>query len=130
LHGWLLLLAAAHLGCQASERVSVSGHVTHVDGSPVAGSRVIFRSPTTGKSASGMTDEAGYYELGTIEQRDGIPPGEYAVAVTENRGDWDHPEPRTIHPKYQSTKTSGLSCEVEPGKDTTFDLTLEPPPHN
>jgi hypothetical protein len=90
---------------------------------------VIFRSATTGKSASGVTDAVGYYELGTIENSDGVSPCVYGVAITEHRGDWDHPNPRTIHPKYESTKTSGLSCEVEPGKDTTFDLTLEPPSH-
>ena len=88
---------------------------------------MIFRSATTGKSASGVTDMAGYYELGTIEKSDGVPPGVYDVAITENRGDWDHPNPRTIHSKYESTKTSGLSCEVEPGKESSFDLTLEAP---
>ena len=77
-----------------------------------------------------MTDEAGYYELGTIEKGDGIPPGAYSVAVTENRGDWDRPKPRTIHPKYESTNTSELTCKLEPGKGSSFDLTLEPPSHN
>ena len=46
-------------GCRSSDRVSVSGQVTRQDGSPVVGSRVIFRSTTTGDWASGVTDADG-----------------------------------------------------------------------
>jgi len=93
----------------------------------VAGSRVIFRSPDSGAWASGTTDSNGNYELGTTEEVEGLPPGEYLVTVVEDRGDWDSPSPPTIHAKYASPKTSGLLCTVEAGKDLKRDLQLEPP---
>jgi hypothetical protein len=125
--GLLLLLATAVIGCGSSDRVHVNGRIVRQDGSPVAGSRVTFRSPATGAWASGVTDNNGYYELGTEETGEGIAPGEYEVAVTEDQGDWDHPKPPTIHAKYTSPKTSGLSFTVEAGSDRSYDLELETP---
>lgn len=123
----LLLVTPATAGCASSDRVSVTGRVTRRDGSPVAGSRVTFRSPATGAWASGVTDNDGYYELGMDQRGDGIPPGEYTVAVAEDRGDWDNPKPATIHAKYASAKTSGLSIAVEAEGDQTYDIELETP---
>jgi hypothetical protein len=126
---WPLLTAAAagSLGCGSSHRVPVTGRVTRQDGTPVVGSRVTFRSTDTGAWGSGVTDRDGRYELGTEEKGEGIPPGDYAVAVAEDRGDWDHPKPPTIHAKYASPRTSGLNYRVDAGSDRTFDLELEAP---
>lgn len=125
-----LLAIIVLAGCHGEQRVSVTGRVTRRDGSPVVGCRVSFRSPSSGKSASGVTNDRGYYELGAVEKGDGILPGEYAIAVTEDRGDWDHPKPRTIHPRYESANTSGLTHSVDPATQMTFDLELDGPPPN
>jgi hypothetical protein len=123
----LLIAVLATVGCQSSDRVIVSGRITRRDGSPVVGSRVTFRSPSTGKWASGVTDGDGRYELGTTREGEGIPPGEYVVAVAENRGDWDRPKPRTIQGKYENLQTSGLSCTVDASGRAKFDFELEAP---
>lgn len=121
---FLLLLA---VGCGSSDRVHVSGRVTRTDGTPVNGAKVLLRSQETGKSARGVTDSEGRYELGVETKGDGIAPGEYGVAVAEDRGSWDSPKPRTVHARYESPSTSELTLTVEPSGSITFDLTLDPP---
>lgn len=88
---------------------------------------MLFRSPESGKSASGITDSDGNYALGVAKKGDGIPPGTYGVAISEDRGSWDSPKPRTIHGKYESPKTSGLTATIEPDGSSTYDLELEVP---
>lgn len=126
---WLTRLTALGLliavGCNSSDRSIVTGTVLRTDGSPVAGARVIFRSPSSGESANGTTNQEGFYKLGTVEHGDGIPPGDYGIMVLENRGDWDNPKPPTIATKYESAKTSGLTFTVEPNSRETCDLKLD-----
>jgi len=117
----------AFIGCNGGNRANVSGRVVRSDGTPVTGARVLFRSPETGKSASGITDSDGKYTLGVEKKGDGIPPGTYGVAVSEDRGSWDNPKPRTIHGKYESPKTSELIATIEGGGSSTYDLELDFP---
>lgn len=112
------------VGCNPSERVTVSGRVTRTDGSPVENARVVFRSPETGKSARAYTDENGDYVLGTVSRGDGIPPGGYYVIVVEDRGSLQDPRPRTFHEKYELPNTSGLVLRVKEGEPTVFDIEL------
>lgn len=120
---WAALLVLA--GCGDAGLSKVSGTVLRHDGSPLAGARVVFRAAETGTSANGMTDSNGNYVLGSMTQGDGISPGEYQVYILEDRGGWDSPKPRTINPIYENAKTSGLTCVVEAGKPTTFDIELK-----
>jgi hypothetical protein len=122
----LLLLLAG--GC--SDKASVRGRITRTDGSPVVGARVIFRSAATGKSAHGMTNTTGDYQLGVMEKGDGIPPGEYTVVVVEDLGEWENPKPSTVHQNYRHPSTSGLSVILEPRERRVYDLELKLPKKN
>jgi len=126
--GSLLVCAVSLMvtGC-GSDRVDVGGTVTRTDGSPVIGARVTFRSPDTGHTASGVTDQQGRYQLGTSAVGEGILPGGYYVVVQEDRGSWDEPSPPTIDPKYARPATSGLAFKVEPGGNNTFNIEVDPP---
>lgn len=123
----VILLAITLAGCSTSDRVTVSGTVTRSDGTPVAGARVVFRSPETGKSARAITDDQGDYDLGTVNQGDGIHPGGYYIVVVEDRGSIENPRPRTFHEKYERPNTSGLVLRIKEGESTTFDMELDLP---
>jgi hypothetical protein len=112
-------------GCSGSDRGGVVGTVTLSDGAPLVGARVTARSDLTGKWATGITDDTGRFELGTVESGDGIPPGEYYVKINEDRGSWDNPRPRTIAAKYEDPKQSGLKVAVEAGQQAVLDVKLE-----
>jgi hypothetical protein len=115
------------LGCGDSDRTAVVGRVTRRDGSPVVGARIAFRSPATGQTAIGFTDDDGRYTLGTSRAAEGVLPGEYEVTVSEDRGPIMNPRPRTIHPGYEAAQTSPLKFTVEPGGEMTYDFALQPP---
>ncbi len=126
---WLAtIVAVVAAGCGGPVRIKVGGRVTRVDGTPVSGAKVLFRSSETGASADGITDDDGNYEVGGVERGDGVPPGKYQVAVSEKRGGWDNPKARTIHPVYESPSTSGLECEVTTSSSSmNYDMELELP---
>lgn len=114
-------------GCGDPDRAQVYGTVVRVDGTPVKGARVVFRSPDTGKTAYGMTNDKGEYELGVMSKGDGIPSGEYEVMVVEDLGDWDNPKPPTIHENYRHGKWSMLKATISPGESLKYDLELKLP---
>ena len=124
LWGAVLLLVAIG-GCGGSDHASVSGTVLRHDDSPVAGAYVIARSAETGAAARGMTDDAGHFELGTTEQGDGVPPGDYYVIIVEER-QLDDTRPPTIPSKYSSSTGSGLQLSVAAGEQKEFDVKLDP----
>jgi hypothetical protein len=123
----VIALLAVVLGCAPSDKVTVSGRVTRVDGSPVVGARVVFRSPETGKSARAITGEEGTYSLGTVERGDGVHPGGYYVVIVEDRGSIENPRPRTFHAKYERPNTSGFVIRIKEGESTNFDMELDLP---
>jgi Carboxypeptidase regulatory-like domain len=114
-------------GCAGSDRIRITGRVTRKDGSPVVGAKVTFRSPRTGSTAMGFTDEDGRYNLGTATVGEGIPPEGYYITVFEDRGPVTSPTPPTINQKYTSYSDSGLKFKVQEGGESTFDMVLDPP---
>lgn len=71
------------LGCRGNERpvvVPASG-VVRLDGKPTEKLSVVF-FPSTGRSAAGVTDAQGRFELTTFETGDGAVVGEHAVTIT------------------------------------------------
>jgi hypothetical protein len=122
---WTVLIVIT--GCARSDRIGITGRVTRKDGSPVVGAKVTFRSPRTGSTAMGFTDENGRYNLGTATVGEGIPPEGYYVTVFEDRGAVTNLKPPTIHEKYTSYSDSGLKFKVQEGGETTFDMVLDPP---
>jgi hypothetical protein len=75
-----MVLAAT--GCGGGRKpVAVSGTIT-LDGKPLAGATVTF-SPVEGhgRSAGGLTDDSGEFDLTTFNSGDGALPGDYKVIV-------------------------------------------------
>ena len=122
----LACAALLMLGC-GNPMAKVTGMVT-LDGAPLAGGgdirgTVTFtRADGSGVPAVGILDSAGYYDLATAN-RQGIPPGNYTVAIAATK--IIIPEPgatpsgRPITPRhYARANESGLTAEVQPGKNT------------
>src|SRR5689334_1409540 len=78
-----LFILCVMVGCGGggSNTAAVSGHIKH-NGKAVANASVSF-TPTDGASraATGLTDDNGYYKLGTFSSSDGALPGKYRVAI-------------------------------------------------
>ena len=117
--------------------VPVSGSVTF-QGRPLEGYRVVFM-PTDGRRpASGITDAAGKFTLGTNTADDGAPPGQSKVSFAwaspalgepgqETIADTPDklPKPKVKIPdKYTNPETSGITHDVPARgqKDLKFEL--------
>jgi hypothetical protein len=126
-----LILAAAALtllvGCSGSDRGQVVGQILRQDGTPVIAARDTARSDKTGKWATSSTDAEGRFALGTAENEEGIPPGDYYVIIVEDRGGMENPRPATIHEKYASPGSSGLTVSVAAGQTAELNVKLDPP---
>lgn len=126
---WFFLafvLLTLTVGCSKSDKEAVSGQITLKDGTPVAGANVLFRSDKTGRSARGVTDVEGHYELSTLTPGDGIQAGKYYVTLTPISAGGDERMEATFNSKYRSP-TQELIFEVEAGKASTIDMQLDPP---
>lgn len=139
----LLSLACLHLaGCDRRPAgrpatAPVTG-VVRFDGDPLAGATVSFQADGGGRSATGITDAQGRYQLSTFVRGDGAVPGSYKVIVLKyappeqaSAGQDGYeppqgPEPPPRHllpPKYAAVKTSGLEATVASGPNAIdFDL--------
>lgn len=89
------------------------------------------------RAATGLTDDNGYYKLGTFSSNDGALPGKYRVAIIA-RGPDRPPKPGEtgsgmpgetmpgdplIPVKYFAPDSSGLTFEVKKGSNAAdFDL--------
>ena len=135
----LLLFFAA--GC--SEKVQVTGKVTLSDGSPVTNGQILFEKE--GFVAWGEIQKDGTYRMGTIRPGDGIPQGEYGVYFNGVMKKNEQQEQKVttrgmdgtrkttsmniaipiplLDKKYDSAKTSGLTCSVT--KSTVLNVTVE-----
>lgn len=143
--GELVMVAVILCAVGCSEKVKVSGKVTFPDGSPLTVGKVTFETATF--VASGTLREDGTYALGTLSERDGIPPGLYKVYVAgamRQMGTQQVNVPTAsgnggqemasksmpivvpaVAPKFTKADTSGITCEVK--KSMTFDFRVEPP---
>ena len=122
----LCLVALALTGCDGGKK-QISGKVTFSDGKPVTLGKVVFS--TESFQATGTIQEDGSYRMGTIGEKDGVPPGEYSVSVMGvARLDLGA---MTSYPlceeKYMSPQTSGLTITI-PVPGNKYDIVLEPHP--
>jgi hypothetical protein len=123
------------IGCGGSEQLGqVSGTVT-VAGQPVTNGSIVYEDRQNSISVRVNLDEQGQYHVRTHD-RDGLPPGNYQVAVTSTRvgsgaspfvGGADEqaspPPGPTIPGIYQHFSTSGLTAQIAPGVNVKdFDL--------
>ncbi len=119
----ITLLVAACLGCSKGDRpplARVKGTVT-IDGKPASGVGVVF-SQTGYRSAFGMTNDMGEYELKYLKDVMGGVIGENRVRIesvaTEGKGN-------TIRIPARYNRKSELTAIVESGRNTiNFSLEL------
>jgi hypothetical protein len=122
-------------GCGGPYDSSVSGLVT-LDGNVVPRGTVTYQPVTGGPPALAQIDDSGSYEVWTGRE-EGLPSGEYAVAVSANEPPTSQtsakggppPPGKAITPVwYRSTETSGLKYTVESGSnEINLELTSTPP---
>jgi hypothetical protein len=124
--GLLLIGFVAATGCGKGKlpRYPVHGSV-NVDGKPADGAMVIFCPVTASEEAKtkrpfGMTGADGKFELTTIVQGDGAPPGDYKVLVQwpSNGGGDNRDGMRSIGPdrlkgKYMNLEKAELTATVQ-----------------
>jgi hypothetical protein len=141
----LVMVAVIVCAAGCSEKVKVTGKVTFPDGSPLTVGKVTFETATF--AATGILKEDGTYVLGSVSERDGIPPGLYRVyvagairqvgiqqmnvqtaSVSGGQEIISRAMPTfapAVAPKFTKAGTSGITCDVK--KSLTFDFTVEPP---
>lgn len=134
--GLIGCLATLALGC-GGPSATVTG-VVLLDGEPIeATGKIIGKvvlEPTSagGVPATGSVGEGGRFEVATGAKA-GLEPGDYGVAVSVLRSlpsktpgipPWTE---RLSHPKYGSSRTSGLALKVGPGANE-FELEIESAP--
>jgi hypothetical protein len=127
----LIIIGFGLTGCSGNHRLS--GKVTFEDGTSATRGMVIFTTETF--QANGEIQQDGTFVVGSEKVGDGIPKGTYKVYVTgigKLIGEGMGGTPlfvSTVHEKYMSASTSGLTCTV-PAPGNKFDLVLEPHPTN
>lgn len=130
-------------GCKPARKGPATAPVTGVvtyNGSPVAGATVSFQPGEGGRSAAGVTDASGRYQLSTYARNDGAIPGDYSVVIVKFEAtptgsgtgkDYkppvgDIPPPKNELPaKFADAKTSGLKATVGKGQNSV-DFPLAP----
>lgn len=136
--GWsvpMMALLAMAFGCNGSAMVPVSGKVTF-EGAPVPQGTITFFPQAGGRPATGQIQSDGSYVLSSLEPGDGVPPGDYAVAIEARRVHGGAPVPASLEEEiagvgaggapariewlvpieYSSAQSSGLTATVTPGE--------------
>ena len=136
--GVISILVHVNGGCSDNlpRTIEVQGKVTY-NGAPLENGTVSFVPLTSGggstlRPASGSIQPDGSYRMKTFGEKDGVLPGNYAIAIAsfnsfglpEKPGDkLDYAVPE----RYVRPETSGLTIEIPPDADDTlrrdFELT-------
>jgi hypothetical protein len=114
--------------------VPVDGVVTY-NGSPIEGANVTFHPVETENGAVGgqsVTDAEGRFEMTTHvgggKFHPGVAPGQYGVAITKldtaSIATTLGPPKDLLPKKYASAKTSGLTADVDKGREDEFEFAL------
>lgn len=128
----LLLLALTIVGCGGQPVGKVAGKVTY-KGAPVTEGSIIFQNADGTVALSSNLGPDGSYAV-TSADRDGLPPGDYKVAVSPGKiGSGEAPlvvapgeaaPPPTIPTKYHSIDTTDLKASVKAGDNAPFNFDL------
>ena len=127
----------------------VSGSVIF-NGKPVVGATVTFQASGAPRTATGLTDDQGSFQLSTFDTNDGAIEGEHKIAIAkaapagasdkmetpedylgamQNQGKSTAPPGANaegaLPEKYSKTDTSGLSRTVVAGEENIFNFDLE-----
>jgi len=128
------LLVLSLTGCGGPSPVAAGGTITY-QGNPVANANVQF-VPTgeaggaDRKIATGETDAAGKFGVGTVKPGDGAVPGDYAVTVTPKgpaavAGNYELPSKPPFPAHYSDATVSSLKVTVKRGDANQFNLELK-----
>jgi hypothetical protein len=114
------------IGC--GKNISGSGTVTYSSGEPVPSGMIFFSTPQFNYTG---TINNGFFELGGLQAKDGLPSGKYQVHFigtipVEGTSD-DIP---LFASKYNAPETSGIVVEVKRGKKNFFEFVVEKPVTN
>ena len=127
----LIFITALFLASGCGGNVNLTGTVTFSDdGSPLPRGQICFTTP--GFMARGEIKPDGTYVVGSITEKDGIPPGTYQVHIinsekevgTNREGLMLYED--VIDQKYTSASTSELSVVVD-AKTRRHDIRVERP---
>jgi hypothetical protein len=103
--------------------ISFGGKVTfEEDGSPLTQGIVVFTTDTF--QAEGAIHSDGTYQLGSVSQKDGLPPGNYKVFVTGAGNTVKEKFVSSIDLLFTDRQTTPLICEVVSGQHT-FNFTVK-----
>ena len=112
-------------GC--GDNVKLKGRVTFPDGEPLTTGTIYFTTSTFQARANIRSD--GYYDVGSLSEKDGLPPGTYKVyivgAIEENEDPTDETLRPLIAKEFVSEKTTPLEITV-PGENV-YNITVEKP---
>ena len=121
------ILFALSLVCLSGcGQTPVKGTVTFSDGSPLTVGNVIFENDQ--HTYKGTINKDGTFNMGMLKDGEGIPPGEYRVAVVavDPASEGEGQEPRLLtDEKYVSSRTSEITYTVQKAMD--IKLTVEKP---
>lgn len=115
-----LLLSAVtclgFLGCSGNGGATekVTGTVTFEDGTPVTGGTIIFADTQKNSSSVGYIQDDGSYTLGTFDEADGAPQGNYKVSII---GSSDYGKSSPISSKFANQDQTPLTAEVVDGEN-------------
>jgi hypothetical protein len=110
-------------GCGSDGRYPVHGKLVYADNeAPVAelaGFDIIFSSQALGTSARGIIQKDGSFQLGTVKDNDGAPPGEYVVTLTQPFRQPERPYvgDRVVDRAYEDPEMTDLKAEVKAEKN-------------
>ena len=119
-----ILLALSLVFLSGCGQTPVRGTVTFSDGSPITAGTVIFENDQ--HTYKGTIHKDGTFNMGMLKDGEGIPPGEYRVAVLAIDPASEGEELRLLtDPKYASSRTSGITYNVQ--KKMDIKLVVEKP---
>jgi hypothetical protein len=106
-------------GCGSQGYYPVTGKLVYADNEQpakeLAGFDVMFTSEKLRKTARGIIQEDGSFQLGTEKESDGAMPGEYVVTLTQPRREPERPfvGDRVVDIAYEDPATTDLKAEVK-----------------
>ena len=115
----LSLIVLAGCGDGRGVRVPVSGTVT-IDGAPLAFGSILFEPLAGGennRSGGGALESDGTFRVSAYTAFDGLPPGQYRVAITGTEPLSDTARRWHAPKKYSDPASSGLTADIEESTD-------------
>ena len=122
----VLLFFIVLTGC--GNNIKLKGRVTFPDGLPLTTGTIYFTDGTFQARANIRPD--GYYDVGSLYEKDGLPPGTYKVYIVGAIEENEDPADETLRPliakEFVSEKTTPLEITV-PGEKNVYNIAVEKP---